>query len=178
MQSTITRNLFLPDNGHGVTIWLRRLRGVLGMGLVWAMGGAAVGGVIELLDNVLPGGLPGASAVDMWPQTLAIPAFLGGLIFAVVLFVAAGRRRFDELSLPVFAALGALAGLILGSKGVSAGLPVFVLAITTLGGALAASGSLMLARRAARRDLLTAGTDSDASPVLDERVDRQLGDRH
>ena len=161
-----------------MTTWLRRLRGVFGMGLVWAMGGAAVGGMIELLDNVLPGGLPGASAVDMWPQTLAIPGFLGGLIFAVVLFVAAGRRRFDELSMPLFTALGALAGLSLGSKGVSAGLPFFVLAITTIGGALAASGSLMLARRATRRDLLSAGVDADAAPGLDEHVDRQLGDRH
>jgi hypothetical protein len=127
------------------------------MGVAWAIGGALVGGLIELIDNVLPGALPFARGVDMWPQTLAIPGFLGGVIFGVVLMIAARRRRFSELSVSRFAALGAGAGILLGGIGVSNGLPVAVLGITTVGGALAAAGSLMLARVAERRDAVDAG---------------------
>ena len=141
--------------------WLRRVRGALGMGLLWAAGGIGVGGTIELLDNVLPGGLAMASAVDMWPQTLAIPGFLGGVVFAVVLGVAAGRRRFDELSLPRFAAWGAVAGLLLGGLGMALGAPVVFAAITTLASAVAAAGSLTLARMAERRTPLAAGSQAD-----------------
>jgi hypothetical protein len=153
--------------------WLRRIRGAFGMGLLWAVGGAGVGGLIELLDNVLPGGFAMASAVDMWPQTLAIPSFLGGVVFAVVLGIAGGRRRFDELSLPQFAAWGAVAGLLLGGLGMWIGAPVLFLAITTLWSAGAAAGSLALARRTEDRELLAAGTDvRDAGLTEDER--RQL----
>jgi len=128
--------------------WLKRVRATLGLGLLWAAGGVGVGGVIELLDNILPGGLPMASAVDMWPQTLAIPGFLGGVIFAVVLMIAARRHRFDELSMPRFAGWGAFTGLTLGALAMSIGAPAVFLAIMTGAGTVAAAGSLLLARRA------------------------------
>ena len=86
--------------------WWRRVRAVLAMGLIWAAGGLLLGGAIELLDNVLPGGFPGASLVDMWPQTLAILAFPRGVAFAIVLGAVGGRRRFDDFSLAQFAAWG------------------------------------------------------------------------
>lgn len=144
--------------------WLRRARGVLGMGVLWGVAGAAIGGVLELIDNVLPGALPFISRVDMWPQTLAIPGFMGGVIFALVLMIAGGRRRFDELSVPRFATWGALAGLLLGTIGVANGLPLYVLGITGLGGALAASGALTLARRAGDRERLMAERDAHELP--------------
>ena len=125
---------------------LRRVRATLGMGLLWAVGGFGVGGVIELLDNVLPGGLAMASRVDMWPQTLAIPGFIGGVLFAVVLMVAARRQRFDQLSMPRFSALGAVAGLALGALAMSIGAPVIFLGIMAFAGTVAAAGSLLLAR--------------------------------
>ena len=143
---------------------MRRVRGVLGMGVIWGVAGAAIGGVLELIDNILPGALPFISRVDMWPQTLAIPGFMGGVIFALVLMIAGGRRRFDELSIPRFAAWGALAGLVLGSIGVSNGLPLYVLGITALGGAVAASGALSLARRAGDRERLMAQSDAHGLP--------------
>ncbi|QJR37220.1 hypothetical protein [Gemmatimonas groenlandica] len=127
-------------------IWLKRVRATLGMGVLWAVGGIGVGGLIELLDNVLPGGLAMASKVDMWPQTLAIPGFIGGVIFAVVLMIAARRQRFDELSLPTFAAMGAVAGLALGAIAMAIGAPVMFLGIMTVAGTAAATGSLLLAR--------------------------------
>jgi hypothetical protein len=155
--------------------WLRRVRAALGMGLLWAAGGAGVGGLIELLDNVLPGGFPMASAVDMWPQTLAIPFFLGGVLFSVVLGIAGRRRRFDQLSLPQFSAWGALAGLLLGLLPVSRGAPAVFLAVTTLVSAVAAAGSLALARRAENRELLAAGADLDAIGLTEREARELLG---
>jgi hypothetical protein len=146
-----------------MTRWLRRLRGAAGMGLIWAAGGAGIGGLIELIDNILPGVLAIASAVDMWPQTLAIPGFLGGVVFSAVLGIAGRRRRFGELSLPRFAAWGAVAGLLLGGLAVWLGAPGLFVGITTIGSAIAASGSLALAKMAERRELLYA--DEDVAPV-------------
>lgn len=137
--------------------WLRRVRGVVGMGLLWAVGWAGVGGVIELLANVLPGGLLMASAVDMWPQTLAILGFRRGVVFGVVLGIAGGRRRFEEFSLSQFAAWGAVAGLVLGAVAMAKGAGVVFVGITTLLSAVAGAGSLALARMAEKRELFDSG---------------------
>ena len=147
--------------------WVGRVRGALGMGLLWALGGIGIGGVIELLDNILPGGLSYASRVDMWPQVLAIPGFIGGLLFAVVLMIAGGRSRFDELSLPRFTAWGAVAGALLGGIAMTIGAPLTFVPITMAAGAAAAAGSLLLARRASAPVAIDAGhTMSD--PAMDD----------
>jgi len=136
--------------------WSRRLRGALGLGVLWAAGGAAVGGAIELIWNLWPG-FPLGPLVDIWPAALAIPGFLCGAAFSVVLGVAGRRRRFDELSLPRFTAWGALGGMLLGALLVAAGLgasdgpalglrAVMIMAPTTLVSAVGAAGSLLLAR--------------------------------
>src|SRR4030095_359325 len=88
---------------------LRRIGGAIGMGLTWAIGWAVVGGAV--MEGLVD---PHGKILDMWPQTLAIPGFLGGVVFSMVLWIAARRRRFDELSLSRFSALGAMAGLLLG----------------------------------------------------------------
>ena len=136
--------------------WLRRIRAALGMGLIWAAGGAGVGGVLELIDNLFPGALSFIAKVDMWPQLLAIPGFFGGVVFAMMLGIVGRRRRFDELSFPRFAAWGAAAGLLLGSLAVTIGAPAAFIGITTLGSAIAAAGSLALARIAEKRELNTS----------------------
>jgi hypothetical protein len=153
--------------------FLRRIRGALGMGFVWGVGGLGVGGLIELLANILPGGFPISSAVDMWPQLLAMVGFLGGAIFAIVLGIAGGRRRFDELSLPAFTALGAVAGLVLGALTLALGAGVPFIAFTTVLSAIGAASSLMLARKAEKRELLAA--DADLADVgLTEAEAREL----
>ena len=151
---------------------LRRLRGAVGMGFVWALGGVAVGGVIELLANIFPG-MPIASAVDMWPQLLGMVGFLGGGIFATVLGIAGRRRRFDELSLPGFTILGAVAGLVLGIVTVALGAGVPFVALTTLLSAVGAASSLALARKAEKREL--RGADQNVDDVgLTEAERREL----
>jgi hypothetical protein len=50
---------------------------------------------------------PHGAILDMWPQTLAIVGFVGGVVFSAVLGIAERRRRFGELSIPRFSAWGA-----------------------------------------------------------------------
>ena len=141
---------------------VRRVRGALGMGLAWAIGGIGVGGLIELLDNVAPAAHGFTRQVDMWPQTLAIPGFIAGVVFAIVLGIAGGRSRFEELSFQRFAAFGVVAGVLVGALGMSFGAPILFLGIMTLLSVVGASCTLALARVAERRGFL-AGAPRDAA---------------
>lgn len=144
--------------------WLRRIRGALGMGLIWAIGWAVVGGGV--MEGIVD---PEGKILDMWPQTLAIPGFLGGVAFSIVLWIAAGRRRFDELSLFGFGIWGAVTGLLLGVLAVGTGLASSALSLwlrvaviigpLTLLSALSAAGSLALARMTERREAIHTGAD-------------------
>jgi hypothetical protein len=95
--------------------WLRRVRGAVGTGLVWAVGWAFAGVLIGVSTILLPG-LPWDSffyVFDAPLPALAIPGFFGGVFFTIVVGIAGRRRRFSELSLPRFAAWGAVGGLLL-----------------------------------------------------------------
>ncbi len=106
----------------------------LGTGLTWAFAWSFLGTGFVLL---LGGGL--RAAVNMIGP-YAIMGLIGGGAFS------AGRRRFDEMSLPRFAGWGAVGGLLLS---VLFGPETLVTAsIATLLGAGCAAGSLTLARRA------------------------------
>jgi O-antigen/teichoic acid export membrane protein len=140
-----------------VNPWLRRVRAVVVMGLIWALGGIALGGLLELVDNVASAAHPLTRLVDMWPQTLAVVAFPHGVAFAVVLGIARGRRRFEELSLSQFAGWGAVAGAVLGAVALALGAPIAFVAVTTLLSALGGAASLALARTAEERGLLAGG---------------------
>ncbi len=166
--------------------WLRRIRGAVGMGLTWAVGGFLVGAGIEVIHNVWPN--PLGSLVDIWPATLGYPAFLGGLAFSSVLGIAGRRRRFDELSLPRFAAWGAVGGLLvslfpaamvvmgLATPNVPLGqITAMLVGPLTFGGAVAASGSLALARMAEDRGLLDANEDVADVGLTEEETRELLG---
>ena len=137
-----------------MTTWRRRIRGAIGIGLTWAAAWFAAGMILLAIV--------GLDAADVpFPLFFGFLGFLAGATFSVILGLVAGRRRFDELSLPKFAGWGALGGLLLSvivalAAGPSGELlvvgPVFALA-----GAISATGTLALARRAERRELLGAG---------------------
>ncbi len=151
--------------------WLKRIRGAVGMGLTWAVGWALFGILIGVTSKILPG-LPWDSFFNVFDAplpALAVPGFFGGVLFSIVLSVAGRHRRFNELSLPKFAAWGAVGGLMLAlipDAMVAAGLatigPKFglwqltalIAAPLTVLCAASASGSLVLARRAEDRALL------------------------
>jgi hypothetical protein len=146
------------------------------MGLTWAVGWAVAGLLIGVTSKLLPG-LPWDSFFEIFDAplpALAVPGFFGGALFSTVLGIAGRRRRFDELSLPRFAAWGALGGLLLGlvpAALVAVGLAslrpdlglwqltAIISGPLILLGAASASGSLMLARRAKDRELLEACDD-------------------
>lgn len=155
--------------------WLRRLRGALGMGVTWALGWAVAGVLIGASSNLLPG-LPWDSFFEVFDAplpALAIPGFVAGGLFSIVLSVAARRRKFDELSLPKFALWGALGGLLLslvpaaleaigllsseGSKHTMLQVTaVIAIPFVTLS-AISATVSLLLARRAQKKGAVAAG---------------------
>jgi hypothetical protein len=152
-----------------MSTWLRRIRASLTMGVLWAAGWGFVGGLIELADNVIPG-LTIFDSVDMWIQTLAIPGFLGGALFATALSLGDGRRRFAELSLPRIAVWGALGGVALGALGLSLGLgrsalgafwlrTVVVMTPLTVLCSASAVATLALARAAKDGPALRSGDD-------------------
>ena len=134
--------------------WLERIRGTLGMGLTWAAAWLGGGTIVGL---VLVGG-GGVLALAQIAVMLTVASFVGGVIFSAVLGIAEGRRRFDEMSLPRFAAWGAVGGLLMSLLIGGGGLPVIMAAFMLLG-AGSAAGSLALARRA--DPLLGAGRDVD-----------------
>ncbi len=150
--------------------WLRRVRGAVGMGLTWAAGWALVVVLMGVTTILLPGtGLEVIfeAADDELLMVMVLPAFAGGVVFSTVLGIAGRRRRFDELSLPQFAAWGAIGGLLLSLfpaavvalGGASVAQAAVIIAPVTLLSAISASGSLMLARMAEDRELLDASAE-------------------
>lgn len=138
--------------------WLRRIRGAIGMGLTWALAWFGAGMALLLVVGL------GAADVP-FPLGFGLLGFFAGALFSGVLSLVEGRHSFEELSLPRFAGWGALGGLLFSV--------VFVLAVAVFGndrlellvlgpvfafaGAASAAGSLALARRADRSELLGDG---------------------
>ncbi|MCA0374106.1 MAG: hypothetical protein LCH84_00460 [Gemmatimonadetes bacterium] len=159
-----------------MSLWFTRLRGALGMGIVWAIGWAVIGGGI--MEGVVD---PRGEILDMWPQTLAVPGFLVGVVFSGLVVARESRRRFDELSLTRFAGTGALAGAALGAAALAAGIfpgiesallrAGIVLGPLTLLSAASASGTYLLARRAHQR----LGAGADDARLAGSDATRQLG---
>lgn len=154
--------------------WMKRVRGALGMGLTWAVGWAVFGVMVAASTTLLPG-FPGGRFFEIFDApapALAVPGFIGGILFSMVLGIAAGHRKLDEISLPRFAFWGAVGGLLLAllpdamaalglvtlneeGPGMWELTAVIAAPLIVLCSASAA-GSLLLARRAQRNAMLSA----------------------
>ena len=163
------------------------------MGLTWAAGWALVGVLIGVTSRLLPG-LPWDAVFEVFDAplpALAIPGFVGGALFSVVLGIAGRRRRFDQLSLPGFAAWGAVGGLLLSlvpAAWVAVGLgslsrpdgslwrltEAIPLALLS---AVSAAGTLAVARMSEKRELLRASKDVDDVGLTEGEVQELLGGR-
>ena len=139
--------------------WSRRIRGAIGIGLTWAVAGGAAGAIISLGFVMRTGSRPDAP----FPIMLGALGFIAGVLFSAVLTMIEGRRRFDQMSLPRFAAGGAVVGFALSAiffLAISRGDPaflqyfMFVGPVVALAAAGCAAGSLALARRGQERELL------------------------
>jgi len=154
--------------------WLRRVRGAVGMGLAWAMAWFGAGVILLLIVGVDAADVP-------FPIGFGALGFLAGVTFAGVVGLLAGRRRFDEMSLPRFAGWGAVGGLLASGIFVAAvavggeTLEILVLGpVFALSGAASAAGALALARRAERQwpdpsaDVVEVGRTGDEGRELRE----------
>lgn len=146
-----------------MTQWARRIRGAIGMGILWAIGWGGFGLLIGAASVVLPW-LPWRvifKYFDAPLPALAMPGFICGALFSVVLGFAGRRHRFEDLSLKRFAAWGAVGGLLLslipvvlvgiGQAHMAEGFSVWKITAIVCGpfmllGAASAAGTLMLAR--------------------------------
>jgi hypothetical protein len=120
------------------------------MGVTWAAAWFAAG--------VVPRWVFGVNTDAPLPLVFGVFGFIAGVVFSAVLTLTEGRRRFDQMSLPRFAAWGAVGGLLLSAIFAKAGSlgwgDVLALAPTlAVASAVCASGSLAMGKRAVRREL-------------------------
>ena len=158
--------------------WLRRLRGAIGMGLTWGAAWGVAGTIVMLGFLLNTGSRPDAP----FPIMFGAAGFVAGVIFSGVLGLVEGHRRFDQMSLPRFAAWGATGGFLLSATFVLAvslaGDPAFLWNLLIVGPLFAiaaagsAAGSLALARRAHDRELLE--TTEDVTTGLSEGEARRV----
>jgi hypothetical protein len=144
---------------------LRRLRGLVGTGLTWAVGWAAIAMAIGLVVGWLdPDSIdPGEGPLRIG-SILGLVGFVSGVGFGLVLAVAERRRQLADLSViraALWGALGAAALPLLTSMENSTLLNVCPL------GALFGAASVALARRGER--LLPDGRSTGWSSLPAER---------
>jgi hypothetical protein len=168
----------------GMKKWLRRIRGALGTGLTWAVAWGGAGTIVMLGFLLRTGSRPDAP----FPLVFGVFGFVAGVIFSGVLGLVEGRRRFDQMSLPRFAAWGAAGGFVLAAAFVLvvslAGDPAFLWNLVVAGPLFAvaaagsAAGSLALARRAQDRELLEMTEDATAAGLSERDPQKVLGNGH
>lgn len=94
--------------------WLKRIRGAIGMGLIWAFGWGVGGIMIGVASNLFPS-LPWWGTFfkyfDAPLPALAMPGFFAGVFFSIIVGFTGRRHRFSELSMRSFALWGALGGM-------------------------------------------------------------------
>jgi hypothetical protein len=152
--------------------WLRRIRGAIGLGFTWGVAWSGAGFVLAVVTRF--------RADAPFPLIFGVLGFVAGVIFSAVLALTERGRTLDQMSLPRFAGWGAIGGLLLsalfaraaslGWGDVLAVAPTFALA-----SAVCASGSLALARRAVRRDLLESRGETAEAALADLEKRKLLG---
>ena len=134
---------------------LRRVRGALGLAFTWAVlwaiaagiTGGIVSSLILLLRRTIP---PVGLLMAAFALAGAISGFVSGAGFALLLTTSARRRTLDDINPLQFGALGALPAAVFGWLIFHQPVLAF---IATSFGFVAATGSLILARRANDREL-------------------------
>ena len=138
--------------------WSGRIRAAVGLGLLWGAVWTAVGALMRRAD-------PSSALERVWlgPAIGWTPGLLAGVLFSVMLGIAANRRGLDETSIAIVLACGAMAGLLVGMLPFAINQPpseaaLWLVALVVMGsmavlGAASAAGSVAIARgwRAARR---------------------------
>lgn len=154
--------------------WRRRIRGAIGVGITW--------GLAWLLAGLVLLAIVGLDAADVpFPLFFGFLGFWAGVVFSVIFGSIERGRSIAQMSIARFASWGAAGGVVLAmlvvliaTLGGDAGAEMLVLApVFVVSGAISAAGSLALARKAARGDVLEAGAaDSDLELYDSDRHER------
>jgi len=152
--------------------WLRRIRGAIGIGVLWAAVWFAAGSV--------PRWVFGVNTDAPLPLIFGVFGLAAGMVFSAVLALTEGRRSIDEMSLPRFAGWGAIGGLVLSALVAKVGSlgwgDVLALAPTlAVASAVSAAGSLAMARRAAKPELPDARGNTAEVELTDHEKGKLLG---
>ena len=152
--------------------WLRRIRGAIGMGVMW--------GAVWFAAGSVPRWVFGVNTDAPLPLVFGFFGLIAGMVFSAVLALTEGRRSFDQMSLPRFAVWGAISGLLLSALVAKAGSlgwgDVLALAPTlAIASAVSASGSLAMARRAVRRELPDGRGNTAGAELTDHEKRKPLG---
>ena len=149
--------------------FLKRLRGLIGVGLTWAVGwmglvGLVVFPVLALLGN------PIFSDFGLYLKNVFIVGqlgFIAGGSFGLVLTALERRKKLENLSFTRIALWGGIGGLVLAaiSGPTVGGSFLGPIVVFTLLGIGSATGSLALAKKAHRKELTKA--DEEPLPALE-----------
>ena len=130
--------------------FLRRLRGIIGTGITWALGWAVLWGGTVLIAAGF-GAFEGLTAGMFLLGALFVAGcgFIAGSAFGMILSVFERRKRLEELSLKRIALMGGLVGGLGGSAlvaifGITLWIPIVILTVAGVG---FASGTVALAKR-------------------------------
>lgn len=121
--------------------WIKQIRNTIGMGLTWAIAWAIAGILLGLISALIPNQFL-ASVLDPW-IALAMPGFIGGIIFSFMLQFIEGGHKFDTMPTGRLAGCGALAGLVLGALPFLLGTPTAQLPLWLLGVAIVGTTTLL-----------------------------------
>ena len=151
--------------------WLRRIRGAIGIGFTWGAAWSVAGFVLAVVTRF--------KADAPFPLVFGVLGFFAGITFSAFLSLTEGRRSFDRMSLPRFAAWGAVGGLALsaifaGAASLGWGDLAAIAPTFALASAVCASGSLALARKAVGRGLPDVRGDSAAAELRDHERQKLL----
>lgn len=92
---------------------LRRLRGLLGVGVTWgAMWGAIGAGIGAIIGIVAPGAWTWANPIFDWAVGMGLYGFVSGVGFGGLLSLREGRKRLADLSLGRVALWGILGAIL------------------------------------------------------------------
>ena len=152
---------------------LRRIRGVVGTGVVWAAAWSAVG--------LVPRWVFGFNTDAPFPLVFGVLGFFAGVTFAGIVALTEGRRTFGQMALPRFAGWGAVGGLLLSAvfaraASLSGGEALLIAPTFALASAVCAAGSLALARRPLRHELPDGHGDATHAELTDQERRKLLGD--
>ena len=157
--------------------WRRRVRGAIGMGIIWGLAWLAAG--LVLLAIV------GLDAADVpFPLFFGFLGFWAGVVFSAIFGSVERGRNVEQMTVPRFAGWGAVGGVVLAllvvaiaTLGGDSGAQLLVLApVFGVAGAASAAGSLALARKGAQRNLLHPGMDTTDFGLHDSDSHEPIGD--